>query len=404
MPTFSYTAVNQEGALVKGIVEAGDMDMASENISSKDLHIVDIRRSISYAASLRKSLLYRRIKRKDIIEFVNNVSLMLKAGVPLTVALSDIAETVEEKSFKDILLNVKRDIAMGASFSGALAEHRKAFPDILIRLTSVGEETGALDRSLSDVADHLQRIEDLVSAVKRALIYPVFAMLTTGGALLFWFVYVLPQVVDAFNGMGIKLPFVTKVLIVISNFIAAYWNIILGMSVFVFIIIKIMKKWDKTKFYIDLITIKIPIVKLLILNKLLTLFSEQLRILIIAGITIDKSLRIIYDMIDNEVFKVAISDIIESITAGNKISDSVKKHKLFPAIMPRMIDIGESSGSLDVQLDYLTKYFLRHLNDVAEKLGKMLEPIIIIVIGIIFLLIIVSILFPVYDLVTQIGV
>lgn len=404
MPLFNYTAVNQDGALVKGITDALNREQAIDNIGYNGLYVVDISSSGSSLESLRKKLLYRRIKRKDIIEFANNIALMLKAGVPLLTILTDIAQSSEDKRFREILNSIKRTIEQGTSFSDALAEYHIVFPDILIRLAAVGEETGSLDKSLRDVSDHLQRIEDLIAAVKRALIYPAFALFTTFGALIFWFVYVLPQIMEAFTSMGLTLPLATRILLAISNVTQTYWYLCIGIPCALLIVFKMLTKSSKIKYYSDLAAIKMPIMKLLTHNKLLALFSEQLRILVISGITIDRALEITADIIGNEVFKAALTEIKEDVTAGNRISDSLKKHTVFPHLVIRMIEAGETSGSLDMQLGYLAAYYLKRVDDVAEKLSKMIEPIIIVVIGLIFLFIIVSLLFPVYDLVSQIGV
>ncbi len=403
MPLFSYTAVNQEGVLIRGVVEGSDPDQASESITSSGLYVIEVRKAVSYIASLRKRLLAPRIKRVAVIEFANNLSVMLRAGVPLLNALTDIAETTEEKYFRDIIFEIRNMVSFGSSFSDALDQQKNIFPNILIRLVRTGEETGSLDNTLSEVAGHLQRIEDLVAAVKRAFVYPAFALVTTGGALIFWLVFVLPRVLVAFTEMGVELPLATQILLAISNFISTYWYIFLIAPVCMLLIIRILKKQRKTSYYVDRTKLHIPVFKHIIYNRLLALFCEQLRILIVAGITIDRALTITADVIGNEVFRVAIEDIVKEVTAGNKISDSMRKHGVFPPMLVRMVDVGESSGVLDEQFVFLSQYFLKRLDDISEKIGKVLEPMIIGVIGVVFLFVIVSLLFPVYDLVIQIG-
>jgi len=403
MSLFTYTAVNEEGALVKGVTEAATRDQAIENITYNGLYIVSIRAAASSLGSLGKRLLYRKIKRKDVIEFVGNVALMLRAGVPLLTALADIAESIEERRFREILNNIRRSVEMGISFSTALGEYRLVFPDILIRLAAVGEETGSLDRSLKDVAEHLQRVEDLISAVQRALIYPVFALVTTFGALVFWLVFVLPQIMDTFASMGLALPLATRILMRVSAFTQEYWYALLCVPLILWPVVMFLRKTRRSKYFLDLAAIRLPVMRQITHNKLLALFAEQLRILVVAGITIDRSLQITADIIGNSVFRAALLDAREHITAGNKISDALRKHAVFPNVVRRMIEVGESSGTLDTQLGYLAEYFLKRVDETAERLSKMIEPLIILVIGLIFLFIIVSLLFPVYDLVTQIG-
>ncbi|MCP4715203.1 MAG: type II secretion system F family protein [Deltaproteobacteria bacterium] len=400
MPPFTYTAIDQNGLEIKGLIEAADKDSAAENISSKGLYPIDITQSTSYLTNIRKRLMYRNIKRPDIIEFASNLALMLRAGVSITDALNDLGKTADQKQFGEMLLDIKNNIEMGISFSDALRAHEAVFPDMLIRLTAVGEETGAIEKSLQDVAAHLQRIEDLVAAIKRALIYPAFAFVSTGGALFFWIIYVLPQLLDAFTGMGMKIPAITLMLMHISSFTQAYWKLLPVFIVAVIVTIKMMRRFHKTNYFLDLALLKMPIVKLLIHNKLVALFAEQLRILLVAGITIDRALEIVAEVIGNQVFKATILETMENIKAGSRISDSLRKSGLFPSMVLRMIDIGEKSGSLDVQLEHLAEHYLKMLDDLADKFGKMLEPIIIMVIGVIFIIIIAGILLPVYDLIS----
>lgn len=403
MGLFAYTAVDTDGIIVKGVTEAASKDQAVQSITYNGLYLISIKSASSPLGSLRYSFGTRKVKRRDIIECVNNIALMLRAGVPLLTALGDVAETVEERRFRDVLVNVRRLVEMGTSFSGALREYRAVFPDILIRLAAIGEETGSLDRSLKDVANHLQRIEDLISSVTKALIYPVFALVATVGALGFWLVFVLPQLMQTFSSMGLELPLATKLLMDMSALAQQYWYVVLALTAIVWLVILMMKRVPRTKYILDAMALKTPIVRLLVYNKLLALFAEQLRILVAAGITIDRALEITADIIGNEVFRSALLKSKEHVTAGNRICEAFKRQNVFPAIVVRMVEIGETSGSLETQLGYLSEYFLKRVDDIAEKLSKLIEPIIIIVVGLIFLFIILSLLFPVYDLVTKIG-
>lgn len=403
MPIFAYTAVNEFGAEIHGTLEAGTKDLAEEQIAAKNLYVISLSRSTSFLSGIRKLSSAQKVKRKEIIEFAANLALMIRAGVPIIDSLQDIGETSEQKFFGDTVLQMKKSIEMGSSFSEALAAHKRVFPDILVRLVAIGEETGSLEQSLQDVSVHLQRIEDLVSAIQRALIYPAFALFATGGALAFWMLYVLPQLLDAFGGMGMKLPLITRILARVNEWTQAYWYCVPIGAVLLLVLIKLMRQIPKTRYYLDLISINLPILQLITRNKLLALFAEQFRILIISGITIDRALGIIAEVIGNEVFKTATLATLEDVKSGAGIAESLKKHRLFPPMVLRMIDIGEKSGSLDAQLGYLSHHYLDLLDDITDKFGKMLEPIIIMVIGLIFLIIIAGILLPVYDLITEVG-
>ncbi len=328
---------------------------------------------------------------------------MLRAGVPVLTALGDIAASTENDYFKRVLEDVRRQTEMGMSLSDALELHSNVFPEIMIRLTRIGEETGRLDKSLSDVAEHLQKMEDLVSAIKRALIYPVFAIVTTLGALIFWLAYVLPKITAVLKEMGVKLPLVTQILIAVSNFTQSYWYLIPVIPVAIFGITILMKQNEHTRYYIDLLKLKLPILKLIVHNKLLAVFAEQMRIMIVAGIPINRALEIVSEVLGSEVFKRSISDVLNRVSAGDRIAQSLKSHPHFPSLVIRMVDIGETSGSLDDQFAFLSEHFLKRLDDISEKMGKLIEPIVIAIMGVMFAFIVVGLMFPLYELISTMG-
>jgi len=403
MNYYSYKAIDTDGAMVKGVAEAEDIGSVYGDLSSKGLYILSVRKANTAIANIKKALMARKIKRRDVIEFANNLSVMLRAGVPLLTALGDITVTAENKYIKTIIADIKRQTEMGMRFSDAVEFYKGIFPDVFVRLVKVGEETGRLEKSLADIANHLQRMEDLAQAIRRALIYPAFAIVTTTGALIFWLAYVLPKIMGTLKEMGVKLPLITRILLHVSDFAKAYWYLIPFLPVAGFLVVQVLKRKEITRYYVDAIKIRLPIVKLVVYNKLLALFSEQLRILIVAGLTIDRSFDIIADVIGNEVFKRAILMSRESISTGSRISDALREHKVFPPLVVRMVDIGETSGNLDEQFAFLSDHYLKKLDDISEKMGKMIEPIVIAVIGVLFAVIIVGLMFPLYDLITQFG-
>ncbi len=403
MNYYFYKAVNVDGSLINGIVEAEDQAAVYEDLTAKSLKVLVVKKASSMAARIRQHFVSRHVKRVDIIECIRNLSVMLTAGIPLLSALEDSIEATDNKSLKSALTDAKKEIELGLNFSDALSRQKGIFPDILIRLVKVGESTGRLDKSLTDVADHLQRIEDLSQAIKRSLFYPVFAIVTTTGAMIFWFVYVLPKIMNVIQELGVELPFITRVLMAVSNAISTYWYVILGVVVIGILGIQIMRTREKTRYYYDFMLLKLPIVKLIVYNKLLALFAEQMRILIVAGLTIDRTLDIVAGVVDNLVFRRAIIAVRESVLLGGRISDTLKEHKIFPPMVTRMVNAGEKSGNLDTQFSFLSGYYIKRLDDISSKLGKMIEPILLSIVGLVFILILMAVLMPVYELVSKVG-
>ncbi len=403
MSYFSYRAIGSDGVMVRGIAEAEDADFVFESLSAKGLSILDVRKSNATIAALKRTLNARKVKRTEIIELASNLSIMLRAGVPLLTALDDIADSLENKYFKGIIADVKHLIEAGERFSDALESQKGAFPPMLIRLARVGEETGRLDKSLADVADHLQKMEYLAQAIKRALIYPAFAIVATTGALVFWLVYVLPKIMTAIKEMGVKMPLITRMLLHISDFTRVYWYVIPLVPAAICAAVIVLKQNSTTGYYLDALKIRLPIVKLVVYNKLLALFTEQMRILVMAGIPVDRSFDIVAEIMGNEVFKRAVLQVKESVSSGSGMADSLKAHSVFPHLVVRMIGIGETSGNLDGQFAFLSGYYLKKLDDISQKMGKMVEPIVIGVIGALFAVIIIGLILPIYDLVSGLG-
>ena len=403
MNYYFYKAVNVDGSLIDGIVEAEDLASVYDDLTAKSLRVLAVKKASKMAARLRQRFASRGVKRVDVIECVRNLSVMLTAGIPLLSALEDSIEATENKSLKSALTDAKKEIELGLNFSDALSRQRGIFPDILVRLTKVGESTGRLDKSLTDVADHLQRIEDLSQAIKRSLFYPVFAIVTTTGAMIFWFVYVLPKIMNVIQEMGVELPFITRVLMAMSNAISTYWYVIVCVVIALAIAVQVMRTREKTRYYYDFMLLKLPIVKLIVYNKLLALFAEQMRILIVAGLTIDRTLDIVAGVIDNLVFRRAIVAVRENVLLGSRISDTLKDHKIFPPMVTRMVNAGERSGNLDTQFSFLSGYYIKRLDDISSKLGKMIEPILLSIVGLVFILILMAVLLPVYELVSKVG-
>lgn len=402
MGVFAYKAIDDAGMYKTGMVDAEDLDTAYNDPTIQGLSILSMKQA-GRISGLSRGFGFLRIKRSAILEFATNLSVILRAGIPILDALDDLSQTVDNRYLRQVIDDIKERIQSGLSFSSALSFHKKVFPDIFIRLVTVGEETGRLEQSITEVAEHLQRMDDLSSMVKRALMYPIFALVTTGGALAFWVFYVLPKILAVMKDMNVKLPLVTRIILGVSDFTKAYWYILALAPVVLLVVLFIMKRKEQTRYFLDLVKLKVPILKLFIINRIFAVFCEQMRILIVSGITIDRSLSIAAGAVGSEVFKRSLLQAREIIMTGSRISDSFRQSKFFHPLVVRMVDIGETSGNLDDQFKFLAAFFYKRLADVTDKLGKMIEPILLVFVGCIFAIIIIGLLLPIYDIVTKIG-
>jgi len=403
MKLFTYQVVDASGSTIKSSIEAESIDEATTSLVNRGLYILKISQSSNFSTTFEGLLGRKRVSRAEIIDLANNLSVMVGAGLPLLTTLGDIGAAVTNPHLQAVIAEIKQSVEQGTSFSDALEPHARLFPDVFRRLVRVGEETGSFERSLKDVAEHLQRMEDLSGSIKRALIYPAFAIVTTLGALAFWMIYVLPKIIVTLKGLGVKLPLLTRILIVASNLSQRFWYVGIILPIILFVLIKLFKQTERGRYLVDLAKLKLPIYKLIEYNRLLALFAEQMRILIVAGLTVDRTLNIVSDIMGNVIFQRAITTIRDEITYGSTIAEALKRQKVFPSLLVRLVSVGESSGTLDEQFSFLARHYLKTMDDVSDKLGKIIEPLVITVVGVLFAVIISGLLLPIYDLVSKVG-
>lgn len=401
MVFYIYKAIDTKGILRSDTIEADDEETAESRLLSRGLTPLSLKPSGKLLAAYRRTSLGSGVKRKDLIEFAKSLSVILKTGIPFLTGLDDIAQMMENKQLRKTIIDVRDRVAGGMPFSDALEANKRVFPDIFVRLAKVGEETGRLQESMEDAAAHLQKIEDLRAAVSRALIYPIFSIITTGGAILFWFVYVMPKILIAMKDTMATIPRFTQIMLSVTIFSRSHWYLFIFTPLVMVAIIQVMKRKDATAYYWDALKLRLPIVKHFVSNRVFALFSEQMRILLVAGITVDRALSMAANFVGSSVLRRALMASKEKVIIGMRISDAFREHQIFPLLVVRMVEIGEGSGTLDDQFGFLATHYFKRLDDVSEKLGKMLEPIIMVVVGITFAVMIFGLLLPVYDMISK---
>lgn len=403
MAEFQYIAIDRDGNRIRSSIEHIDEISALETLRGAGLYVLRIKRVSGIGDLLKKLFSVKKLKRRTLIEFSSNLSIMLRAGIPITEALRELTEQERDSFFKEKLRAITSNIELGSTFSESLEQHRTLFPSVFLNLIKVGEETGRLDQSLKDISEHLKRMEELNQAIKRAMIYPVFALIATLGAMFFWLVYVLPKIMQVFKDLKITLPLTTRILMVASDLARQFWFILpLGLTG-IYLIWRLFRLREGTRNIIDRIVLRLPIVKLIVYNKLLAIFSEQFRILTVAGITIDRTFEMLHQVMDSIPFRRAIMRIKEQVIAGGSIADAISREEIFPPLLTRMIRVGETTGNMDEQLKFLSDFYLQRLDDISQRLSKLIEPVVIAIIGIMFAFIIVGLIGPIYEIISTLG-
>lgn len=404
MPLFSVEAVDLEGNKIKRIFDVPTEDTLFSLLNSLGLTPLKIKKLPNFIEYLYISKFFRKIKRAEIIEILENLHLIVKSGLSLNTGLMDLAKDAENPAIKDMLMDIASQIQAGIPLSKAISKYEKYFSQVVISLFQIGEETGTLDKTLKDAADHLKKIEDIKNKAKQALIYPTFAFLSTFGAMIFWLVYVLPKIIKSFKEFNMELPAVTKFVMAVSEFTQQYILHILS-SIFIFIILFILvrKKFFKFRYQTDKLFLKLPIIGLIIENFNYAFFAEYTRLMIVAGLPLYQALNIMEKSIKNTLFQTAIKNSRELIEIGESFSKALKEQKIFSSLIIRMISVGEQTGRLDEQLSYISDYYYAKVDYISQNIAKMIEPIIIGIVGFFMAIIMIALMGPIYSLISKVG-
>ncbi|MCX6076483.1 MAG: type II secretion system F family protein [Campylobacterales bacterium] len=376
-----------------------DLLQELERENTTPLRIVQIPTFLSPILSLKVG----RISQDEVIEMIEDLHLIFKSGLPLHQGIVDLANDSDNKEFKNMLFHIASDIQMGKSLSNALEVYKDVVGDIVLNLIKIGEESGQLEVTLKRGATFLRRVMTLKKKVKTALIYPLFAFSAVMGAMLVWMIYVLPQMTELFKEMNIELPTLTVVMINISQFISSYIAYMLLTLVLLVIAFKLAhRRYQSVRWFTDKYMLKIPVIKQIISSFNMAFISEYLRLALISGIPLSGAMDTLKKNVGNELYKNALQDVAEDVTKGSPLSFAFVNTKLFAPFMTRMMSVGESSGTLEPQLELISEHYYEKVDYYAENIGKIIEPIVLIIVGGFMALIMLGLMGPIYDLASNI--
>ncbi len=402
MPIYWYKAITPRGETVTGFREFSDLVSLDRFVSSSDMTLVDVKEVPKLAYTILETFLIQKVKRRDIIELCNNLSLLVSGGLPLAQSLRDLAETTKNKTLKNVLKAVCRDLEDGFLLSESMARHPKVIPDIVVGLVRIGEGTGELGKMLRDAADHLERVDTIISNTKRALIYPIFVLISMTGAFLFWMLYVLPKVLTMFHSMNIVIPLTTKILIGIVSFVNHSWYLFFIPPVLLLGFHMASRYDERIRKVYHRIILRLPIFGPIIKNSAIAFFFEYFSLLVTAGISIFEALRTMEGSTPNLVIRGVIREIREKLAAGGSIQEAFAAPGYFEPLVIRMVTVGASTGDLDTQLRYIADFYMDRVNRMVETISKVLEPVVLIGAAILLVLIILGLLGPIYDMLGKI--
>jgi type II secretory pathway component PulF len=342
-----------------------------------------------------------KISPDEVIEIMENLHLVIKSGLPLHQGLVDLAQDSENKRLKNMLFQIADDISRGKSLSNAFEPYKAVVGVMILNLIKIGEETGQLELTLKRGASFLRRTVSLKKKAKSALIYPSFAFFAVMGAMLVWMIYVLPQMTELFKEMDMVLPPLTVFIMDLSDFLSNYIGYLLvGLVLFVIVFGVAQKRYQGVRWYIDKMLLRTPVIKKVISSFNIAFISEYLRLAVVSGVPVYEALDTLNKNINNELFKKALQDATHEVSRGSQLSAAFSKTKMFSTFMIRMMSVGETSGTLDSQLAIVSEHYYEKVDYFADNIGKIIEPVVLIIVGGFMILVIAGLMGPMYDLVS----
>ncbi len=397
---FNYKIKTQNGEILEGKIEAPEENTAVNTLQGKGYLILSIEQLEGDILSIDINKYFQRPTNKDVVIFTRQLSTLIDADMPLAEGLRTLARQFEKPTLKKTISEISDAVEAGSALSNALAAHPKLFSSFYVKLVQSGEVSGKLHEALLYLADHLERSQEINSKIKGALAYPafvVFALIVVSGIMV---VYVLPQLLGIFKDVGLQsLPLTTRILIWVTNFVNNYFYYL---STFIFGSIFLGWRYLKTtggKARFDSIKINMPILGTVVRNLYLARISESLSTLIKSGIPILDVIHITSDLVGNANYQRILIDAEENVRGGGSMSDVFGKYKEIPPLMTSMVAIGEKTGKLDFMLGHISKFYKSESDNTIDNIATLIEPILVLVLGVAVAVLVSSILLPIYNMV-----
>ena len=399
MALFAYRAVDAEGNLSSGNLDA---------VNSVDLELRLKRLGLDLVTfeTARKSVAARtrRVSREELITFCFHLSQLLKAGVNIIEALTDLRDSLENAGFKQVVASLLEDIEGGQKLSEAMAHHPYIFDGVFVSLVSAGEKSGQLTEVLDELSENIKWQDEMSSQAKKALVYPAIVLVVVVAVIFVLMTFLVPQLASAFKTLSPKLPKETEALLFISSVFVRWWYLLLGVPFAAAAGIWIMSRTDdRTRRNLDRFALKIPVLGPIRQKIILARFSTFFAMLYRAGISVLECISICEKIVGNRVMEEGLQRVGRSISEGQGITQAFTATKLFPPLVIRMLRVGESTGGLDSALLNVSYFYNRQVRESISRMQQLLGPATTVVLGILIGGILYAVFLPIYDVIGNIG-
>lgn len=392
MKKFKYKAMKNDGTKTSGEYEANSREDVMEMITSNGYYPLKVEEVIESATiNIR-----RKIKVKEISIFCRQMYTMLDAGVPLINALNLMSTQVTNKHLVEIVKVLEEDVRKGEMLSNSMRKFPEAFPTLLTSMVESGEASGNLDEMFLRMSNHFEKENKINNKVKAAMIYPIILACVGVAALIVVMVFVMPTFVSLFADSGAELPAATRLLIGLSDFMASHFIIVIATLVVIIVGIVIYSKTESGIYFFAKLKISFPLIRDLNRKMIVSRFTRTLSTLLASGVSLVESLPIVSAVLNNVIAEDEVLKIRERVVKGEGLSTPIDECELFPPMLSSMVRIGEESGSLDDMLNKTADFYDEEVEQAIQTLTSMLEPIMIIIMGVVIGFMVISLMLPLY--------
>lgn len=396
MAVFEYDAKNINGQAVHGTVDARNKALAITLLKSQNLYVVNIFERKNNIGDFFSDL--KGIPSSDVVTFTRQFSTMISAGLPIARGLEVLGAQIENKKFKKVIYDILRSVEGGASLSTALGQYPVIFSTTYQALVRAGESSGKLDEILKRLADTMESSRELNARFKGAMVYPIIVLLTMVGVFVVLMVFVIPKLADMYENMNVELPFVTKMMILVSDFMVNNMLLIIVVVAGIVIGIRSFLHSDKGRILMSELVFRMPVFGKITRQKDVSQFCRTLSLLISSAVPIVDALNIVATVMSSPTFRNTVLDAAKQVEKGNSISSYFRSSPIFPPLLGQMAGVGEETGKMDEVLDRVATYYESEVDHLVKGLSAALEPIILVMLGGMVGFLIISIITPIYKI------
>lgn len=399
MKKFRYRAMKSDGNKIEGNYEANSKEDVISMITSNGYYPLKVEEVVE-STKIELNFL-EKITTKDILIFCRQLYTMLDAGVSINNALNMLSNQVSNKRLKVALANVEDDVKKGEMLSESMGKHDDIFPKLLISMTQSGEISGNLDVIMLRMAIHYEKENKINNKIKAAMTYPTILSVVAISAVMFIMTFVMPTFIEMFESEGVALPISTRMLMGIGGFLSNNLFFIILCIVSIVVLFNLYKKSENGIKTLSKIKLKLPVIGELNKKIIVSRFTRTLSTLLASGVSIVQALPIVSGVLDNKIAEEAILKVRERVVRGDGLSEPIREHNIFPEMLSAMIKIGEESGSLDDILNKTADFYDEEVEQAIQTTTALIEPLLIVVMGIVIGFIVISIMLPMFDMYTQ---